>query len=596
MSPRVASELYAKGILMRAPCWNAPRYILVLAVALALSPSSLFSLQTTEPAVDQPTAKTAAQLAAGELASEKSVTDAAKGAAKDADKELILLPQPKDPSKDPNPTYCGTAELHTPCRINDKLVVGIANLPAWMKAKETKDVPDFYLVVNGREMKGVTGEAAPGRVTFTLDPTRAKDNEDRADWSTLISELGASSPVQVSVGSAKFPTHPTPVSVNFAGIIKGDPLILWPQPKESSNTVSYCETTGVPCYIDKTISLGFVNLKAWMNLNNAKASDIYLVLNGREMKGITGFDLGPSGNSLSFRLDPTNDTTKDDQAQWNTLIPELRDSKNSDGIALLHVSVGYAQSPAHSKPVDVDFRVYPDWIPWLVLFLLVMLVAFVFLALKSDIVRNAPSIVVPTNTNEDKDAKVKQSYSLGRCQMAWWYFIVSASYCFIWAVLKNHDTITEGVLVLTGISTATGLAGSVISSNTSDPSTKQAADVIALQNRIAALHALIDAASADPIALATLQAELHAKTDELTNIANHGVTSTDGFLFDILRDENGISFHRFQMAGWTVILGFVFIAAVWSGLTMPNFSSTLLGLMGISSGTYIGFKLAKMDK
>ena len=65
---------------------------------------------------------------------------------------------------------------------------------------------------------------------------------------------------------------------------------------------------------------------------------------------------------------------------------------------------------------------------------------------------------------------------------------------------------------------------------------------------------------------------------------------------DILRDETGISFHRFQMAGWTVVLGFVFVAAVYSQLAMPDFSATLLGLMGISSGTYIGFKIPDPPK
>jgi hypothetical protein len=35
----------------------------------------------------------------------------------------------------------------------------------------------------------------------------------------------------------------------------------------------------------------------------------------------------------------------------------------------------------------------------------------------------------------------------------------------------------------------------------------------------------------------------------------------------------------------------MFVSAVYNNLTMPELSATLLGLMGISSGTYIGFKL-----
>jgi hypothetical protein len=38
------------------------------------------------------------------------------------------------------------------------------------------------------------------------------------------------------------------------------------------------------------------------------------------------------------------------------------------------------------------------------------------------------------------------------------------------------------------------------------------------------------------------------------------------------------------------VLGLVFIRSVLLQLVMPDFDTTLLGLMGISSGTYIGFK------
>jgi hypothetical protein len=35
----------------------------------------------------------------------------------------------------------------------------------------------------------------------------------------------------------------------------------------------------------------------------------------------------------------------------------------------------------------------------------------------------------------------------------------------------------------------------------------------------------------------------------------------------------------------------MFVASVYNELAMPAFSATLLGLLGISAGTYIGFKL-----
>jgi hypothetical protein len=64
-----------------------------------------------------------------------------------------------------------------------------------------------------------------------------------------------------------------------------------------------------------------------------------------------------------------------------------------------------------------------------------------------------------------------------------------------------------------------------------------------------------------------------------------------GVLFDLVAENNVISFHRFQILVWTLILGIMFIANVYNELAMPQFSATLLGLLGISAGTYVGFKL-----
>jgi hypothetical protein len=49
--------------------------------------------------------------------------------------------------------------------------------------------------------------------------------------------------------------------------------------------------------------------------------------------------------------------------------------------------------------------------------------------------------------------------------------------------------------------------------------------------------------------------------------------------------------HRFQLFAWTIILGVVFASAVLHEVAMPVFSATLLGLMGLSAGTYLGLKI-----
>ena len=64
-----------------------------------------------------------------------------------------------------------------------------------------------------------------------------------------------------------------------------------------------------------------------------------------------------------------------------------------------------------------------------------------------------------------------------------------------------------------------------------------------------------------------------------------------GFWQDICDDGNGLSFHRLQVVIWTAVLGVVFVGSVSRTMSMPEFSDTLLTLLGISNGTYLGFKI-----
>ncbi len=56
--------------------------------------------------------------------------------------------------------------------------------------------------------------------------------------------------------------------------------------------------------------------------------------------------------------------------------------------------------------------------------------------------------------------------------------------------------------------------------------------------------------------------------------------------------ENGeVSFHRSQMLAWTLVLGLIIVVKINADLAVPNFDATVLALMRISAGTYIGFNL-----
>jgi hypothetical protein len=70
---------------------------------------------------------------------------------------------------------------------------------------------------------------------------------------------------------------------------------------------------------------------------------------------------------------------------------------------------------------------------------------------------------------------------------------------------------------------------------------------------------------------------------------NMAKVSSQGFWKDICGGDN-IELHRLQIIAWTVVLAFVFVVRIFTKLSIPDFNPTLLGLLGMSAGTYVGFK------
>jgi uncharacterized membrane protein YeiH len=199
------------------------------------------------------------------------------------------------------------------------------------------------------------------------------------------------------------------------------------------------------------------------------------------------------------------------------------------------VSISVGKDPqfsVSSSVTDFELEVIPK-MPFYVFIVLLTgsLILFIHLCRSSSLIRNnVPGVPVE-----------KQSYSLALFQMAFWFFLVIAAYVFIWLINDELDTITDSVLGLIGIGAATAIGATLVDKN----------------------KASMDAAT----------------------------PTTRGFIRDVLSDESGITLHRFQMFVWTLVLGVIFVASVFRSLEMPEFSAGLLGLMGISSGTYVGFKV-----
>lgn len=80
------------------------------------------------------------------------------------------------------------------------------------------------------------------------------------------------------------------------------------------------------------------------------------------------------------------------------------------------------------------------------------------------------------------------------------------------------------------------------------------------------------------------KADTQSQHDKLLGVS-------ENFITDILSDANGVNFHRFQMVAWTLVLSAVFAEQVYENLAMPTFSPVLIGLLGLSAGTYLGLKI-----
>jgi hypothetical protein len=218
---------------------------------------------------------------------------------------------------------------------------------------------------------------------------------------------------------------------------------------------------------------------------------------------------------------------------WKTLL--------ADGIRnrRMVLTVGFpARGPLPSNVDAFVIDALPT--PWLIVWLVLaagLLALLVWAAISSDLLRVTGR---PPAAPAAGGPAPRKAFSLARTQMAAWFYVVLVAYFFIYLVTGLLDILTGTVLGLMGISAATGFAATI--ADLQDPAAAQA-------------------------------------------------DTTRGFFTDLVSEKDTMTLPRLQLAVWTAVLIFIFGRAVVNALVMPEFDATLLGLMGISGGTYVGFKL-----
>ena len=351
-----------------------------------------------------------------------------------------------------------------------------------------------------------------------------------------------------------------------------------------------------------TIQVKIDNLARWMQNQNNDPHKFFLYIDSYPLKALRGRPVGPASDDLLLDLERTSD--EDTQKAWRKILnrPALLPPKPR----LVQVSVAYDNSPNNTGGVLVGsavtqfsfVEINPFWSKIFAVFLIVAFAVFVLFAIRSDMLRDiGPQ---PTGVNKRGQAN-RKPFSLGRTQMAFWFFLVITSYVFIWMVTGDVNTITGTVLGLIGISATTALGSVLIdygkSSDAQSQFTALQAEQAALQTRINELNANATPLTATPEEVAELQGKrirLQEVSQQLTALPPPVTPATapvsQNFFTDILTGPEGVSFHRFQVVAWTIALGLIFLAQVFNSLLMPEFDTMLLALMGISSGTYLGFK------
>lgn len=335
-----------------------------------------------------------------------------------------------------------------------------------------------------------------------------------------------------------------------------------------------------------TITVEVENLSEYLKQPGKDAKKFVLYLDWRPLKGVNS-RLIDATDKLQFDIRRTSDS-KD---EWNALLgrPFARDKGFTYKVP---VSIGYENE--NPIPSDVTYPlivINKTWVWIFLAFFVSAVVLFVWLAKASSIIRDpCPQLPSP-----------QRPYSLGRTQMALWFFVVSVSYVFIWMITSDLESLTESVLGLIGISAATALGAAVVGSSKRNAAESKRKDLekekAVLQTRLNELGPQI-AASPPLTNLSDFKREKAEKNAQLAQVnkeiqdltAAMTPQQSEGFWNDILTDADGISLHRFQIAIWTIVLVSIFIVSIYNSLAMPQFSETLLALMGISGGTYIGFK------
>ena len=272
-----------------------------------------------------------------------------------------------------------------------------------------------------------------------------------------------------------------------------------------------------------------------------------------------------------------------------TLVTKLTDREHDFPTAVVSADNPQGNeliAPKHFKLYTVD----PVTLWAAVGVVLFLVVLFISVAFRTDLLRDPTRKLRP-----DKNFP----FSLSRVQMAFWLFIIVSSFLFLFVATQKVTVLNVTCLWLIGIGSGTALGAAIITPSTDPNGGNQAAENKKIQAEVAnerlRLRDLEDKAKQGALDPARQQALNDLRQKDLPREYT-GFFSLRQMLMDLISDDvEGVAIYRFQMLAWTIALGFVFVFKVATERAIPTFDVATLGLLGISSGTYLGFKLRNDD-
>lgn len=380
--------------------------------------------------------------------------------------------------------------------------------------------------------------------------------------------------------------------------------------------------------VNDYLSLDVINFEDWRRTvkTQRQADDLVLFLDGEALPGLRVkffnewaepfWDAGrkqfTTNRVASYGVKLEQDGAN--AAVWKRLARGAGFEKAAE------VSLGYEDAPPMNtwvyplpgdQPSPFVLRIMSRSNMWLGLVVIIgAFLLFVMLARKTDILRDPHLPLRPDET---------RPFSLARAQMAFWFFLVIGSFFFLWLISGDTGTLNSSTIALIGISAATAVSSAFIDSGRRqhlyqevvprEVRAKGREEMLAqLETDLAATDAEInahqqaaDAAElagkpADGAGLRRLEALIGKRQRLERQLEFFQATLWKAAAHDLLGENGTVSFHRFQMCVWTVVLGIIFVAEVYNRTAMPEFSGTLLALMGVSAGTFIGFKIPEQAK